>query len=837
MRRLCCIHLVFALALCLGAIAGQPAYAQDDEDTGDVFELEEVTVTANKRIEDLQAVPRSIAVVSSDDMDLRSASSIQDILSTTPGINFQGFNSQIFLRGVGPAGTMMNDPGNEPSVQFNVDGNLGIYVPSVGVSPVLLAMNDVERIEIIRGPAGAINGRMAAAGTINVITKDPDFDRLDANVSVLFGDYDTQNLSAATNLPLKLTGLDLPAFIENLSFRVAARQDKHSEYIHNAAGEGVSGSQDFTTFRTKMKWEPIESLSILAQFSFSEDKSNSQMGVPAIDQVQLFPPGGEPHPQDPWLNANAPAAGEPNAQKQYTSSIEASWTNSYGMLTAKYGKNWVPIECRPLEPGAPPPPGGGVCYDGDIYQNEYELRMSSLDDSKIQWMLGAYKYYKKEYSGPDTQLTAIDPDAVTVYFSDFYGRGDYFRPFYDVNSIDFDANDPNRSWALPGVDPVTADSAIIISQWATRPIDSHSFFGNISIPFFEDKHRFSIGLRKTIEEKKRANVLGFFMADENNTNGGLPHFTFYPNEGTPETGQWICDNCYMAESLDPFTMTTDDNPISYTIGWEYDWKPEVLVYANVNNGFKPGGISPESVPNVYYDPEYLVNYAVGMRSRWLDNKLQLNAELYLMDYDNLQTSLNSEAPVCYTSESGTEYCQPIRWQSRVVNFDRTQIFGFELDYDWLISPKDRLKGNLAYKDAKYGDKVYRLGTTGLPPGHPEYADFGGRPMPQSPKFSFTANYSHRFIFGNIQVTPRFDVKYSSKYITYNEYWWEYVGAEVWQPAYWKYDAYLNIGPMTGNWQFNAYVKNIDETVIRNIAFFQTSIDAPRTYGAGLTLRF
>jgi len=141
------------------------------------------------------------------------------------------------------------------------------------------------------------------------------------------------------------------------------------------------------------------------------------------------------------------------------------------------------------------------------------------------------------------------------------------------------------------------------------------------------------------------------------------------------------------------------------------------------------------------------------------------------------------------------------------------------------------------KDAEYGDKRYRLGKVGMPPGHPEWIDFGGRPMPLAPKITFNASYSHQFTFGNMAVTPRFDAKYSSKYVTYNEWWWGITGAEIWQPAYWKYSAYLNIGPENGDWQINAYYKNISETVVRDISGMGTSIQDPRTAGVGLTVKF
>jgi len=832
--------LLVLLALILGMVPTHWNVSLVNAQEGDTSEytLEEITVTAEKREMDLQDVSRSIAVISAEDLDLRMAASVMDVLETTSGITFQGgFGGQLFVRGVGPAGSMMNDPGNEASVQFNIDGNLGMYAPGQSVSPTYQALNDVERIEVIRGPSGAVNGRMAASGTINVITKEPSFDKLDGNVSIQSGDYNTINTSAAMNIPLKLIGLDLPSFIENLSFRIAARQDKHSEYIHNSDGEGVSGSQNYYTFRTKMKWQPIERLTVSAQYTETRNKSNTSMNVPAIDQAQIWPPGNQPHPQDPWLNANGTAATERTAQENFSESVELSWATKIGTLTGRYSKSWVPVTCGATGAGGPPPPGG-VCYEGDIIQKEYELRMNSPEESKIEWMAGAYKYYKKEYAGPDTSFGSIDPDAVTINFTDIYGRDNWFNESagIDVHSPDFNANDPTRSWALPFLDPVNPGYVVFISNDASRPIDSYSFFGNITVPFFEDKHRFTLGLRKNMEGKKRQTVLGIFGFDENNTNNGLPSFTFVPGTD-PTSGDWRCNNCYLIASEDPHIMEQDSNPITYTVGWEYDWQPEVMLYANINNGFKPGGVSSEALPNVYYEPEYLINYAMGTRSRWFGNTLQLNAEAFLMAYKNLQTSINTESMLSYES-GGTVYTQAYAFQSRVINIGKTYVKGLELDYDWLISARDRLKGNLEFKDAKYGDRRYRLGNVGMPPGHPEWVDFSGRPMPLAPKFTFNASYSHQFTFGNMAVTPRLDAKYSSKYITYNEWWWEVAGAEIWQPAYWKYSAYLNVGPEDGVWQLNAYYKNISETVVRDISGGQgSSIQDPRTIGVGLSVRF
>lgn len=808
------------------------------QETTAEFTLEEITVTAEKREQSIQSLARSLAVITSEDLTMRQATNVQDMLMSTAGISFQAFYNQIAIRGVGIGGAQANDPGYEPSVQFNVDGNLSLHSAG-GTSTMFQAMTDVQRIEVLRGPSGAINGRMAAAGSINVITKDPDFEKIDGNVNITYGNYDTLNYSAAMNLPLKLTGLDLPGALENLSFRLVYTKNEHSEYIHNEDDEGVSGSQDAEMMRVKMKWQPVENLILNGVYSYGKDQSNPDMNVPPINTRQTFPPtSAGPHPDDPWLYEGATEATEREPSRNYTRSLEAIYSADFATFTGKWSQSWRPVECQSsgtAAPGAPGNAGGGICYEGNVGQKDLELRIASPDDSKYKWMVGYYKYYKKEYAGPDTEVDEIDEDAVMINFTDFYGNAQWFFPL-DVTSADFDANDPNRSWAIPGLTPVTPDSVFFYSNDASRPIDSYSYFGNITIPLFEDKHRLTLGARQSVEKKKRAAVYGIFKFDEDNTNGGLPHFTFVKNDNNDQ-GNWICDNCYLEYTEAPHTMETSDKPLNITAGWEYDWKPEVMLYANVNNGFKPGGISSESVPNVYYKPETVMTYAMGVKSRLFGNKLQLNAEAFVMDYKNMQLDMNAFSEVSFTAGNGVTYTQPYMFNKKIVNFGRSRNKGLTVDYEWIITDRDRLSGNFEYKDNKYGDLVYHLGAKAMPPGTPEWVSLGGRPMPFAPKFTFYGGYSHLFIFGNYTLTPRVDVHYSTKYALYSEYWWKYAGVETEQPAYWKYDGFVNFGPSSGLWQLNAYVKNITEEPIRNLAMMYTSVGEPRTFGIGLSIKF
>ena len=590
-----------------------------------------------------------------------------------------------------------------------------------------------------------------------------------------------------------------------------------------------------------MKWQPVDDLIVNAQYSYTRDASNQGMTVPPIGGAPGLFPGGpfsaDPHSDDPWMNATAAKMADPSENRQYNASVEINWKTGIGTVIARYGKSWVPVEC---EPGTE-----GTCYEGNMGQEENEIRINSPDESKLKWMLGAYRFHKIEYTGPEQQIGEADPDT-DVTFYDFYGNQNNFtdatvfdptspNPGMDINDISAPWRDQFTPWIEP-IDPSVSTPAVFKTFNATRPIDAYSLYGNLTVPLFEDRHRAVLGLRKNIEKKKRVMSIGVFGPDD--SYGGYPHFTFEPSDDDPNTGTWVCDNCSLIAAEEPHTMTTNDNPVNYTVGWEYDLRPEVMLYAQVSNGFKPGGISPNSVPNVFYEPEYLTNYGFGTKSRWFDNTLQINAEFFIMRYKNYQSNLAADAASITYNIGGVDYTQTYGFQSRTVNFGPTTIKGLDLDYDWLITSKDRFKGNMEFKDAKFGELRYHLGKGSFPPGLPEYTDFGGRPMPWAPKFTFYGSYTHIFNLGNYIITPQFDAKYSTKYFLYNEYWWGTLNPEMWQPAFWKYDAYMNIGPSDGIWQVNFYVKNITEKVIRNASFFTgTNIDEPRTYGSSLKIKF
>src|SRR5438045_3617105 len=178
-KRLSRLPLVSAIALALGsgalAHAADPAPPPDDRNPT----LETITVTAEKRSEDVQKVPISITVLSTEDIERQHINNFQDVVRALPSVTFQqgttggvgagpAFN-QVYMRGVVSGGDG-NHSSSLPSV--------GVYLDEQPITTIGGTLNahiyDIARVEQLAGPQGTLYGASSEAGTIRIITNQPD---------------------------------------------------------------------------------------------------------------------------------------------------------------------------------------------------------------------------------------------------------------------------------------------------------------------------------------------------------------------------------------------------------------------------------------------------------------------------------------------------------------------------------------------------------------------------------------------------------------------------------------------------------------------------------------
>lgn len=150
--------------------------------------LEEIVVTAQRRNERLQDVPISITALTANSLAARGISSTSEVAAAVPGLTLSQSRTIVtpYLRGVG---TQNSAAGEEGSVATYVDG---VYFPSL--SGANFAFNNIERIEVLKGPQGTLFGRNATGGLLQIITKDPSHDPL-VDASIGYANYETLSAS------------------------------------------------------------------------------------------------------------------------------------------------------------------------------------------------------------------------------------------------------------------------------------------------------------------------------------------------------------------------------------------------------------------------------------------------------------------------------------------------------------------------------------------------------------------------------------------------------------------------------------------------------------------
>jgi iron complex outermembrane recepter protein len=250
------------LSLLASVLIPLPAFAQS--------EIETVTVTAQRREEMAQKVPISINVLTPAKIATSGIENTLDLpqlassLITINGANASSFQTP-FIRGVGSSSTLL---GIDASVATYVDG---VYQPFKASN--ILDLDDIERVEILKGPQGTLFGRNATGGAINITTKQPT-DTFTANAEASYGRYDETVERGYINGHI---ANDLDG---NLG--VVARQG--GDFLFNAFNGDHFGGNDSVTVNGKLLWTPLQQLEITAGFIFNNRDQSFETG-----QVTMVP--------------------------------------------------------------------------------------------------------------------------------------------------------------------------------------------------------------------------------------------------------------------------------------------------------------------------------------------------------------------------------------------------------------------------------------------------------------------------------------------------------------------------------------------------------------------
>jgi outer membrane receptor protein involved in Fe transport len=362
---------LFIISLLASGIFATGVGVWAQEASSNEFTLEEITVTAEKRAVNLQALPSSVVAITGADLADEGKTTVAQILENIPNIRYgAGLESNpdggIAIRGVQ---YKRNSDGQPPAATAT-------YVD--GVFQGIGGNYDIERVEVLRGPQGTLYGRSATGGVVSFYTKNPSLTGFSGTVTGEVGTASLKNVQAAVNIPLS----------ETFALRVAGRYYERDGF-KNPYGAYNSNKDG----RIKLLYQPTDALNIILTGSISDKVQNSggytaRLTSPTdIDYKASVAPvleGGDIKSTQASLGVNYDFGGS-------TLAYIGSYRNykdmdSPGFMMNPPGLLMVALRTNPGE-----------------HFYTHELRLASDTKDWWTWLIGA-NYFKSDYDRAETSV-------------------------------------------------------------------------------------------------------------------------------------------------------------------------------------------------------------------------------------------------------------------------------------------------------------------------------------------------------------------------------------------------------------------------------------------------
>ncbi|MEM9532576.1 MAG: TonB-dependent receptor [Pseudomonadota bacterium] len=646
-----CFSVAVALAL--------PASAQDL--------LEEIIVTARKTEESLQEVPVAVSVVTADVINDLQIENLEDIAKFTPGLLFENEGTR---------------DSNRPVIrgQANILGFSGVsyFIDGVYITGTIADydLNDIERIEVVKGPQSALYGRNTYSGAINIITKSPG-DELSSRLRVMAGEHGRREVNATVKGPLTDT---ISGGVTIRTFNI------DGEFTNLNDGQDLGGAES-QSVSAVLAWNPTDALDVRFRgyYSSSEDFQGANFVTAADENNCLFDDGqlyggagryfcGEIGPRQANVDlASQFVDGEPivdvgNSQVSLNVSYDLNdaWTlrsisgynkrNDLSVIDGDYQD--TEFQIVNFTPGGfpftgfPTPPFGFGFVPSAIdftFSNRsrtedfsQELRLEYDSGDRVRGMIGAY-YYNENSDTRDTRV--LPPGAQAIADANF---GAVFG-----QELANCAANPICGFVVP-FGGSTIDVPRDVSQ---LDVQNTALFGMFGYDLTDD-------LSLTLEARWQDEEIDRF-ASIRNIDDPFP---------TPDTA---------SASFDSFSPRV-------TLDWQLT--PNNMIYGVYAEGTKPGGFNgtvaiEAGVPT--FEEEEVSSFEIGSKNVFADGQLVLNAAAYFNEVDGYQLTQNIDAGQNAVSAT--------------VNAGDADINGLELEMVYRPAGIEGLaiSANYAYVDAEF----------------------------------------------------------------------------------------------------------------------------------------
>jgi iron complex outermembrane receptor protein len=562
-------------------------WASDDTSKASAVEdlrLEEIVVTAQFREQGLQKTPLALTAIDAQTLEAKHQQNVSDLASGAPSVTIQpgsaawGPTPAISIRGIGAYDFNF---ALEPGVGVYIDD---VYQPTLASSAIDLL--DLQRVEILRGPQGTLEGKNAEGGAIKLFSKLPT-NELSGFLEAGYGSYNEEQIRGAVNLPL---------IADQLFLRLAATRHTEDGYVtrydygclnptsgipatisSSDCKLGEEGGFNHEGERGTLRWVPNDALSVNIAYDTSRDRDETSASV----LLQAINPRGQPT------------------------------TNYPEFITSQRFVNYATF-CVPEL---------GYCIPPVSDSNDWGVA-STIDYTfsptvSLKSITG-YRDYSAQFStdasdGPLTAQLLYNQLAFISFTQELrlnatFGRFDWTLGgfYYRGSGTQGGRNDLGYTGPFPIVTDFNQDDQVHSGSTAE--------FGQ-ALYHFTDQLTFDVGLRYTREHKD---------------------YLFGRTANTPAA--------LLNAAVNGATESYQGSRPDYRASVDYAWTPGIVTYASFSTGFRGGGVNPRPFDLSQlrsFDAETLKNYEVGMKNFFFDRRLRLNADVYFEQYDAIQESITT----------------------------------------------------------------------------------------------------------------------------------------------------------------------------------------------------
>ena len=621
------------LAACIAQALVQAAGAQTAPAVA-AGGLEEIVVTAQKRVQNSQEVGIALSAVTGDDLNALGAATATDITKAMPAV--------VLTQPNGPSSFSLSIRGvTQNDFADHQESPAAIYVDDVYVSQMAglaFSMFDMERVEVLRGPQGTLFGRNATGGLANFVTRRPT-DETGGYVDVTFGQRNLTRIEGAVN----------GALADGIDGRFSFQSNHYDPLFKNVTG-GAPGSENGNDWalRAQLLFKDIAG----GQLLFNARTSREDVHAGAWEQYATkFGANGyntAVGPQENYwgtcngcnasgLPASAPFTTTDNRAGYAfikTSGATLRYTGDFGGTTFTAIGDYSALRKQYQEDSDVSPYTIFQFFNGsDVKQKSLELRLNG-GDKKRNWTAGVYglhidgNYYEgwegPAFFGAKEFASGENPNAAYSNYDASPGPWPYSPTPYPYPADGSQGFGPG--FVVGGASPAPnggMPATLAPYQLITK---SYAVFGQVEFRP-TDLLGFTLGARFTSDKKDYSFSWGPYEYFPQSTSGQTLQLT--RPDGLALTNDYV--------------RSRSDNLWAGKAQLDLHLAPNHLVYLSYNRGVKGGGYTaplfPATIANaddLTFKPEVLTSYELGMKSEFLDHTLRVNSAVYYYDYKNYQ---------------------------------------------------------------------------------------------------------------------------------------------------------------------------------------------------------